>query len=110
FDEYNRSYGDIMKMVSWNNSIIVMQKFKIGAVPVYQQMAYNVDGSSNMILSSKLINRIQYSSGEYGIGSAPESVAYNNTSIYGCDNIRGVIWRLGGNGLVPVSIVYKMNN
>lgn len=110
FIENIRDNGDIMRMLSWNNGLIVCQQFKIGVNPVFQQMTFNEDGSSNLILSSKLLNRVQYFRGEYGIGTAPESLAWNNYSIYGCDNKRGVIWQLKGNELVPISIIHNVNN
>lgn len=110
FIEANRSYGDIMKIFPWNNFIIVAQKFKIGASPVYQAMTFNADNSSNLILSSNLLNRIQYYRGEYGVGSLPESIAYNNDAIYGWDNNRGVCWRLAQNGVTPLSLIYGFNN
>lgn len=110
FDEDNRQFGDIMRMIPWNNAIISFQKHKIGAVPVLQQMTYNVDQTTNLILSSRLINKIQYYRGEYGIGDLPESLAWNNNSIYGWDNYRGVCWRLSQNGLTPISITAGFNS
>lgn len=110
FIEVIRDYGDIMKIKARNNVLVCAQKLKIGRLYVDQQMTYNVDGTSNLILSSKLLNTIQYYNGEYGIGDCPESFAMSTDSIYGWDNLRGVCWRLAQNGLTPISIIGQMNN
>lgn len=110
YDEYVRDYGDIMKMFAWNNSLIVGQRFKIGRVPVLQQIWEDASGVDTVGVTQKLLNRIQYYVGEYGVGDHPESVAYNNSVISGWDNYRGVNWRISQNGLTPISIIHNANN
>jgi hypothetical protein len=109
YDEYERSFGDIQKAIVWNNDMIVFQKLKIGRVPVLQAIIKYANGQESTIVSDKLINKIQYYLGQYGVGDAWESVAYNNSAIYGWDNYRAVQWRLAQNGLEALSIVYKAN-
>ena len=63
-----------------------------------------------MFQTDKLLNPIQYYSGDFGIGTCPEIIVSFNYAIYGCDNIRGVVWRLSNDGLTPISILYKVNS
>jgi hypothetical protein len=108
--EASREHGFIKKIFPWNNVMIVCQQLKIGRCFVDQQITYNIDGTTQIILSSKLLSDVQYYDGQYGVGDFPESIAYNNSAIYGWTNKRGVNWRLAQNGLTPISITEEYNN
>jgi hypothetical protein len=108
--EVINSYGPIQKIFPWNNGLICVQRHKMGNIPVLQQILYNQDGSSNVSLSAKLLNRIQYDIGEYGCGDVPESIAVTTRAVYGWDNIRGICWRRAQNGLEAISIVHNINS
>lgn len=110
FDEYRRDMGAVQRLVPRDNQLLVFQRFKVGAVPVDQQLTYNVDGSSNLILSSRLLNKIQYYNWEGGIGDCVESLALKNNSVYWWDNVRGTCNRLSQNGITPISITSAMNS
>lgn len=109
FDEYNRAFGDITKLSIRSSFMQVFQKLRIGRVGVFQQMLKDQAGNDNLTISDRLLNTIVYYQGDYGLG-APESFATNNYASYGCDNIRGVIWRLSLDGIEPISIRYKVNS
>jgi hypothetical protein len=102
-DEVNRQFGDVKRIKCRDNAVIVFQKFKIGAIPVDQQITYNVDQTANVILSSRLLNKIQYYKGEWGIGDNPESLGWNTRCFYGADNSKGVWWRLSQDGLEDIT-------
>lgn len=108
FDEYDYTYGPIQRFVARDRYIRVFQKYKIGAVPLFNQISKNADGTQLLVVTDKLLNPIQYYAGNFGLG-LKESLASFNYSDYGCDNMKGVIWRLSNDGLTPISIVYKMN-
>lgn len=110
FDEYDRNFGAIKRLRARDRSLRVFQELKVGLVPVYQQVIKQTVGSDVLSQSDKLLNNIQYYSGEYGIGNAPDSLASNNYSDYFVDPNRGAVIRLSNDGLTPISIIYSMNN
>lgn len=109
-DLYNRAYGDIFKLYVKDSYMKVGQKFKIGDVPIFLQMVKDQTGDNTLAISDKLLNQIVYYAGDFGIGEAPESWAVYNYAIYGCDTNRGIIWRLSQDGIIPISILYKVNS
>jgi hypothetical protein len=109
-DEYDRSFGDIMRLKVRDRSLRVFQKYKVGTVPVLQQVIQDAAGGDVLAQSAKLLNNIQYYNGEFGIGEVPESLASNNFVDYFVDNNRGVICRLSIDGLTVISILYKVNS
>jgi len=110
FDEYDNSFGDVMRLHIRDRILIVYQKFKVGRVPVLTQIIKDVTGNPLQANSDKLINKIQYYAGDYGIGDADTSLAWNNYSDYFVDNYRGVVCRLSQDGITPISMIYKTNS
>lgn len=110
FDEYDYSFGDALALVVKNRQLIVLQKYKIGAVSLFSSIGKDQNGLTVVFNTDKLLNPIQYYIGDFGIGTCPESVASFNYAIYGCDNIKGIIWRLSNDGLTSLSEKYKMNS
>jgi hypothetical protein len=110
FDEYNRAYGDILKLDTYQSYMKVGQKLRIGNVPVFLQMVNDQQQDNILATSSRLLNQIYYYEGDYGVGSSPESWARNNFAVYFIDNIRGVVVRLSKDGHTPLSILYKINS
>lgn len=108
-DEYKIEFGDVMKLVPWNNSLIVCQKLKIGNVPVLQQIWEDATGAETVGVTNQFLNPIRYYQGEYGVGDVPDTVACSAAAIYGWDSNRGVNWRLSQNGLEPISKLNNMN-
>jgi len=109
-DEYDYSFGDVMALVVKNRQMTVLQKLKIGSVPLFSALGKDASGLQVIFQTDKLLNPIQYYVGDFGIGTCPESVASFNYAIYGCDNIKGVIWRLSNDGVKPLSVMFKMNS
>ena len=72
----------------------VYQKFKVGNVPVLTQIVKDVAGNPLQANTDQLINKIQYYSGDYGIGDCPCSLAWDNFADYFVDDFRGVVCRL----------------
>jgi len=109
FDEYDRSFGDILRLHVRDRYLKVYQQFKVGNVPVLTQIVKDVTGNPLQANSNQLINKIQYYAGEYGIGDAATSLAWNNFADYFVDNFRGVVCRLAQDGITPLSIIYGTN-
>lgn len=110
FDEYNRAYGDVLKLDTYRSYMYVGQTLRIGSVPVFLQMVKDQQEQNLLATSSKLLNTIYYYEGDFGVGTSPESWARNNFASYFTDNIRGVACRLSQDGITPISILYKVDN
>jgi hypothetical protein len=87
----------------------VYQNFKVGNVPILTQIVKDVTGNPLQANSNQLINKIQYYAGDYGIGDAATSLAWNNYADYFVDNFRGVVCRLAQDGITPISITNNTN-
>ena len=109
FDEYDRTFGDVLRLHVRDRYLKVYQQFKVGNVPILTQIVKDVTGNPLQANSNQLINKIQYYSGDYGIGDAATSLAWNNFADYFVDNFRGVVCRLSQDGITPISIINKMN-
>ena len=109
FDEYDRSFGDVMRLHVRDRYLKVYQKFKVGNVPILTQIVKDSANNPLQANTDTLINKIQYYAGDYGIGDAATSLAWNNFSDYFVDNYRGVVCRLSQDGITPLSIVYNTN-
>jgi hypothetical protein len=109
FDEYDRTFGDVLRLHVRDRYLKVYQQFKVGTVPILTQIVKDVTGNPLQANSNQLINKIQYYAGDYGIGDAATSLAWNNFADYFVDNYRGVVCRLSQNGIEPLSILYKTN-
>jgi len=109
FDEYDRSFGDVMRLHVRERYLKVYQKFKVGNVPILTQIVKDSANNPLQANTDTLINKIQYYAGDYGIGDASTSLAWNNFSDYFVDNYRGVVCRLSQDGITPISILYKTN-
>jgi len=110
FDEYDRSFGDVMRLHVRDRYLKVYQKFKVGNVPILTQIVKDVSGNPLQANTDQLINKIQYYAGDYGIGDASTSLAWNNFADYFVDDYRGVVCRLGQDGITPISITNSMNS
>jgi len=109
FDEYDRSFGDVMRLHIRDRYLKVYQKFKVGNVPVLTQIVKDSANNPLQANTDTLINKIQYYAGDYGIGDASTSLAWNNFADYFVDNYRGVVCRLAQDGITPLSIIYGTN-
>jgi hypothetical protein len=108
-DEYDRSFGDVMRLHVRDRYLKVYQKFKVGNVPILTQIIKDSANNPLQANTDKLINKIQYYAGDYGIGDASTSLAWNNFSDYFVDNYRGVVCRLSQDGITPLSLLYNTN-
>lgn len=109
FDQYDYTYGDIMRFKIRDRFMRVFQKLKVGMVPLYQQMVKNLD-SENLVISDKLLNPVQYYQGDVGIGNNPESLASFNYADFFTSNIKGAICRASQDGVEFISATNKVNS
>jgi len=110
FEVYERLYGDIRLLYPSDRLLNVFQRLKVGRVGVSQSVIYSADGTSAAVSRvNKVLNEIVYYAGEYGIGDNPESFAVYGNAKYFVDVKRGVVCRLGADGITTIS-EYKMHN
>ena len=110
-DTYDRSRGSIKKMFIEGRNQYIFQEFDVGVVTVLTQIVKDTAGNPLSAQSDTLLNKIVYPYiGQYGIGNVPESFAFGKHSKYFVDNNKGVICRLSNDGIIPLSINYKINN
>ena len=111
FEEYDQKYGVIQRMYGTDKDLVIFQNLKVGKVRIGQTTLYGNEGTSIATLKSqdKVLSDIVYYAGEYGIGINPESFAVYGNRIYFTDVNRGVVLRLGNDGLTPIS-EYGMHN
>jgi len=109
FDEYDYSYGDVMRFTTRDRFIRVFQKLKIGQVPLYHQILKE-QNKENLIVSDKLLNPIQYYVGDVGIGNNSESLASYRFADYFTSNIKGVICRVSNDGVMFLSVDHNIDS
>lgn len=106
-DEYDRQRGDIVRLKVRGSQMKVFQKRGCGVVGVLQNMLFNADGSGNLSQTNDIVNKINYYQGDYGIGNLATSLTSSANADYFVDPIRGYQVRLSGDGMTPISALYK---
>ena len=107
FDEYDREKGDIQRLKTRGRQLRVFQNRACGVVPILQSLIQTADGNGVLSQNAEIINRIQYYLGEYGIGTQFCSLASSGQADYFSDPVRGCQVRLSGDGITPISELYK---
>lgn len=109
FDQYELGYGDIMRFKVRDRFVRVFQKYKVGSVPLFHEIAKSGD-STNLVVTDRLLNPINYYSGDVGIGTAVTSLASGDFADYFIDNYKGIICRVSNNGIDKLSEMYKLDS
>lgn len=109
FDEYDYNYGDVIRLKVRDRYLKVLQKFKIGVVPIFNQISKDSTGKTLLVVTDKLLNPIQYRIGNFGL-TYPESLASYHYADYGCDINKGIIWRDSEDGVQAISELYKVDS
>lgn len=106
FETYDRVNGSIQKTTVRDNYLILLQELKTGYVPILQSIIEDQGSgnAANVAISNKLLNKVRYFAGDYGIGKNPESMARFAGTIYFVDPNRGQVIKLTG-GLQPISTI-----
>lgn len=110
FIDLDRSFGDIFKMSIMDRFVRVGQRFKIGSVPIFNQISKDSANSTILASTDILLNPVQYYEGNYGVGEAPEAWVDYGFSSYFFDTNRGIWCRLSRDGITPISVLYKINS
>lgn len=109
FEDQPDKYGSIQLLKARDRDLLCFQELKVGNIGIDQRLVASEAG--NLVAQTdQFLNPIVYYSGDYGIGTHPESWARYGYGDYFVDVKRGVICRLSNNGIDPISFLYKMNN
>ena len=74
-------YGWIKKLETRDNSLVCIQEFKVGIIPVYKSIIYDNTDTSLVADSGKIFGSVQYRTGNYGCGSAKESISVTRNGL-----------------------------
>jgi hypothetical protein len=109
FDECDRSKGDILRFKARQKMLRVFQDRGVGQYGIYARFIQNNSGGIELVTTNDIItaNNIQYYAGEFGLGGQPTSLVSSSMQDYFVDPIRGYQVRLSGDGLTPISEIYK---
>ena len=104
FETYDRVNGSIQKLAVRDNYLMTFQELKTGYIPILQSIIEDQGSgnNANVAISNKLLNKIRYFPGDYGIGTHPESFARFAGTMYFADPNRGEVIKLE-QGLQPIS-------
>jgi hypothetical protein len=114
FDNLNRvdnndSYGDILATRFLNNRLYVFKPLKDAWIPVSHTMTTDNQGVIISVQSGDLLNQIQYFTFEGGIGNNPEGIFIWESWIYHPSAPTLSFVRLGGDGVEPISRIFKFD-
>lgn len=102
-DDVEKQFGGIYRLHARDTDLVLFQEDKVSFVRVGEADLFNADGTSNVSrVETVLGNQVAYT-GEYGIGKDSMSFAFYGNNLYFADRRRGVICRLGNNGIFEIS-------
>lgn len=107
FDEYDRARGDIQRFKLRGPMLRVLQSVGVGVVPVNQEIISTADGSSQIVRSDQLVNKIRYYIGNFGMGEEYCGLASASSQDFFADPVHGYQIRLSNDGMTPISELYK---
>jgi hypothetical protein len=105
FEQYDRNYGSIQRLASFDKRLECYQELKVGQILVEENVIFDQFAQGQVAASEKVLSKIIYYAGEFGIGLHPESFCYYGNRRYFVDYRRGVVCRLSNDGITPISDV-----
>jgi hypothetical protein len=104
FKDYVLSYGEITKIETFNNSIVIVFEHGVGIIPIQERRLLSQDASTQLLLGEGDILPPYPAMYSEDFGSKWQtSILKTPNSIYGVDIDRSKIWRLRGKGLEILS-------
>lgn len=93
--------GGINSLNSRESQLIIFQEDQIARAPIQRELIENIDGTSNLAVSSLILGKAMPYQGIYGCQS-PESIVRYMNHFYFTDNKRGEVLKLQGNGITTI--------
>ena len=111
FRDYDQRWGSIQRLYAENKRLIMFQELKVSQVLINENVLFDTDNTPAGTVGQQVtvLNNNTYYSGEFGIGTHPESFAVYGRAKYFTDAPRGAVLRLSQDGITKISD-YKMHN
>ena len=103
FESLDSRYGAINYIGNYNDDLASIQENKLALVPVGKNIIQYAEGSGNVAISTSVLGKAVYSSGDYGGGNHPEAVLIQDNDVFFVDESRQKVLRLAGGQLTPIS-------
>lgn len=103
FEQYDRKYGSIQRLASFDKRLECYQELKVGQILVEENVIFDQFAQGQVAASEKVLSKMIYYTGEYGIGLHPESFCYYGNRRYFVDYRRGAVCRLSTDGITLIS-------
>jgi hypothetical protein len=103
FEQYDRKYGSIQRLASFDKRLECYQELKVGQILVEENVIFDQFAQGQVAASEKVLSKMIYYTGEYGIGLHPESFSYYGNRRYFVDYRRGAVCRLSTDGITLIS-------
>lgn len=109
--DYNDKYGTISRIMYNEGRLYIFKHLKTGWVPVGSKIITDNEGQAFLAASDRLLpESMQYFLWEGGVGDNPESIVRDGNDVFGVSPNSGVIFRIGGNGVIPISKTFGIDN
>lgn len=95
--------GSIQKLYAEDTNLIIFQELKVSRALINKDAVYSAEGQPITTSGTQVIGQIQSYSGNYGIGSHPESFAVYGYRKYFTDDYQNVVLRLSQDGITEIS-------
>lgn len=109
YKDLDDKYGSIQKLHSRDTDLVIFQEDKVHRVLYNKNVLFDAVGGGQVSSIEDVLGQEVPFAGEWGISKNPESFSYYANSMYFTDANKGVVLRLGGDGLEPIS-KYKMRD
>ena len=96
-------YGDIDYLADSGDTLYVAQNSKIGKLGVDKSLTTTADGTDTLNLSREVLNSPRFFLEDVGTDGHPESVTWDNSTLYFVDMSRGVVVSAGEQGMSFIS-------
>ena len=103
YKDLDDKYGSIQKLFSRDTDLIVFQEDKIHRILYNKNLLSDAVGGGQITSVEDILGQEVPFTGEWGIGKNPETFSNYANNIYFTDQPKGVVLRLGGDGLEPIS-------
>jgi hypothetical protein len=101
---YDQSFGFIRRIRQRDNTLIAIQEYKVGYVPINISIIEDQIAQENVAVSTRFLNKIRYAGGtNIGIGDAKESFAEFDGTMYFVDPFRSEPMRINMNGVSSIA-------
>jgi len=103
YKDLDDKYGRIQKLFSRDTDLIVFQEDKLHKVLYNKNLLSDAVGGGQITSVEQVLGQEIPYAGEFGIGTNPETFSNYANNIYFTDQPKGVVLRLGSDGLEPIS-------